>query len=684
MVTLVVTGEASVWRTTGRAALGIVRLVAVVTATAAIASTSALPAAFAGRRAVEAVERQVFGEVPPFPGDIPSLAQTSFVVSRHGERIAELHDEVDRVPLTAAQIPDVVRHAVIATEDADFYGHRGVDHQSIVRAAVTNLQEGHIQEGASTITQQYVRNVLLSSEQTLERKITEAMWAIEIEERLSKEQILTRYLNSAYFGNGVYGVGTAARFYFSKPAAELTAAEAATLAGLIRAPEANDPIEHPERAVARRDIVLAQMRANGYLTAAEARRAERSPLALDIQPDPGPKEPFFVDYVKRVAFDPAIDLQPRLQEALGSTPRERQRAVFEGGLTIHTTVDLAMNAAAQETLRSYLDDPSEDPMGALITVKPDDGAVLAMAIGPEQYGICPDGSGDCAHTKLNPLVPGGGGRYGRQPGSAFKPIVVAAALAAGIPPSWETAAPSGEELEGCGYSEPYAPENYGQIDFGRVDMYEGILNSVNVWAAKLAREVGVLEVKEMARRLGIEHSGNLADFGPPDCSIGLGAANVYPLEMARVYATFANDGVRCDPFVVTEVVDRDGEVIYEHRPRCERVISQRVARRVTDILRGPSSSGTAPYVGRVLDRPVAGKTGTTQEWRDAWFLGFVPQYATAAWVGYAIPASMFGVEAAGITWPRVTGGSIPARMWADYMARILEGAPVEDLPAPGS
>lgn len=661
----------------------LLRLATVIGVMALLVGSLMLPAAVAANRTVDAFSSRFF-DVPPLPEALVEPALSSFVLASDGSVVARLHAEQDRIAVELESIADVAWRAVVATEDQNFFRHNGVAHRAIVRAAVENILAGRIAQGASTITQQYVRNTLLSAEETMERKIHEALWAVELETRLSKGEILESYLNTAYFGNGRYGIATAARFYFSKTPDELDAAEAAMLAGLIRAPEANDPLDNPEAARQRRNIVLRQMVATGFLDQAEADRAKRQPLGLNLNRTE-PTEPFVIDWVKRVMYDPAIDLQPELQEALGDTVEKRLKKIFRGGLTVETTLDRRMQKLADQTLKKYLDDPLDDPLGALVTLETETGAVKSMAIGPKAYGECPSGQTVCKRTKVNPVVPGGGGEFGRQPGSAFKPIVATAALAHGFSPTWSVTTPSGVPIPGCGYREPYAPENYSGHGRGVVNMYEGVENSVNVWAVKLAKAVGIQNVIDMTHTLGIEHSPNLDDFGPKACSIGIGTANVYPLEMARVYATFANDGVRCDPYIISRVLDRDGDVLYEVDPskHCQRVISKRVARRMLDILRGPPSpGGTAPYVGYTLDRPVRGKTGTTDDWVDAWFLAVVPQYATAAWVGYEHPESMFGVEANGVTYGRVTGGTIPAHMWADYMVQVLENVPAEDFPPP--
>ncbi|HEX2028119.1 MAG TPA: transglycosylase domain-containing protein [Nitriliruptorales bacterium] len=670
----------------------LVLLLAVVAASAVLVSALFLPSAIALDRVVRGVNQSVL-DVPPLPEELRRPPVNSVVVAADGVELAELHAEQSRVLVALRDVPQVTQEAVVATEDGAFFRHHGVNHQAILRAAFANLESGDIEQGGSTITQQYVRNVPgigISTEQTIERKLKEAVWAVELEQRLSKEEILERYLNTVYFGNGVYGIGTAARHYFAKHVSQLSLSESALLAGLIRAPERNNPRTDLEAALGRRDIVLRQMEAQGFVTAPETKRARQEPLQLAPPTDGTPTRPFFVEWVKSVLYDPSNDLQPELQAALGEDKAERQRNVFEGGLVIHTTLDRARQDMADATIARYLTDPLHDPLASVVTVDPRTGAVPVMTVGPKQFGNCPEGRTPCELTKVIPAVPGGGSSFGREPGSAFKPVIITAALLEGFTPGYATETSSGQLIEGCEArpGEPYKVNNYAGGGGGIMDMYEAVKRSNNVYHVKLARDVGVEAIFDTAGKLGLARIPNRSDYGARSCSIGLGTVGVYPLEMAAAYATLANRGERCEPFVVTKVTDRDGNLVYQHTSRCEQVIDRGIADRVTDIIQGPpTAGGTAPFVRDQLGRPVAGKTGTTDDWTNAWFMGYVPQYATAVWVGYEFPkcvqgmtsqcGSMFGVEAGGTTYAKVTGGTIPARMWADYMQAALEPVPVE-------
>ncbi len=669
--------------------------VVLIAATAALVAAPVVPVLVVGSEVVGAAEATLL-DAPPLPDELPIAAQLSTVHDHEGTRIAELAGEIRREPVALEDVPDVVIDAVLATEDSGFFEHRGVEHEAIVRAAGRNLAAGEITEGASTITQQYVKMTLLSPEQTIERKLQEVLLAVQLERRDSKEQILEGYLNAVYLGEGVYGVGTAADHYFSKPIGELTVAEAAVLAGSIQAPAVTNPVANEEAARGRRDIVIRQMLAQGRIDQETADEALASEIELDVR-DRSFGEPFWIDTVKRLMYDPDAALQPGLQEALGASIDERIDAIFEGGLRIETTLDRGLMGMAREAIGAYLTDAASDPMGAVISVEHATGAMRTFALGPHDFGRCdPDDDEPCTLTTTNPTVPWGGGS-GRQSGSAFKPFVAAAALVDGFdrrtvpvrrdgdedddddddrdqpggPLEYDS--PSGEEIEPCGAEdEPYEPRNYGDTDAGVIGLYEAMQRSVNTYFVQLARDVGIQRVAEVAMDHGLRW-GNLADFGPVDCSIGLGSAEVFPLGMTLGYGTWTNGGVRCEPYVIERVLDRDGEVLYEHEPRCERVIDRDTARQLREVLRGPvQPGGTAARVGSTVERGVFGKTGTTNSHVDAWFVGAAGELTTSAWVGYEQPRPMESVSIGGTRYEAVTGGTIPAGIWADYISAAFD------------
>jgi membrane peptidoglycan carboxypeptidase len=596
------------------------------------------------------------------PASIEPPAERSVVLAADGTEIASLSGAERRVRVGLDEVADELVDAVLAIEDTAFRDHAGINHRRIGRAAVGNVRAGEVTQGGSTITQQYVKNALLSPRQTFRRKAVEALYAIRLEERLSKDEILERYLNEAYFGEGAYGIGTAASYYYDLPAGQLDLSQAALLAGLIRAPESTNPVDARLQAKNRRNVVLDRMAEEGFVSASAAQTAKREPIELDLNPPEPSRFPFVVEYVKQQLFaDPA----------LGETRAIRQRRVFTDGLRVTTTLDIDAQQAALQTITSTLTDPARQPQAALATVEPGDGAVRALAIGPKPFGVCPSGASECPRTKVNPAVPSLGGS-GRQPGSAFKPFVITAALGEGVPPGWQQETTSGQEIPGCtDAGSAYTPSNYNPPAGGLKDMYTAVRLSNNVYHAKLIGLISPQPVRDVAERAGLR-DGEL----PEQCSLALGSATVYPLQMASAFATFASGGEHCKPYVVAEIAGGD-EQLLQREPDCRRVFEEERMTRLTDILRGPVAGGTA--TAAQLQRPVAGKTGTTQNNRDAWFVGYVPQLATAAWMGYEQPEPMQGVLGVG----SVTGGSIPAQLWADYMSTAVADLPVRQFPQPG-
>lgn len=702
-----------------------VLLVGVVGATSALIAVLIVPAALATNDFLSAVRTQVL-DVPPI-GSADAPPQNSYVYATDGSELAELTFEENRVPVRLSEVPQVAVDAVLATEDADFYSHRGVDHTAIVRAAWTNFRTGGIESGASTVTQQYVKQAFLTPEQTLQRKVQEALYAIQIERELTKDEILELYLNRTYFGHGVYGIGTAAERYFSKDVGDLTLGEAATLAGVVRSPERNNPITSVENAQARRDVVLAQMANHGFITRAQAEAAIDEPLEPSISEPTPPDNPFWVEWVSRLLVNEgaAQGLGSQLDafNTMGATFEERRRTVFQSGLRIHTTLDPELQEQAEDAILQHLtyeDEPPEElarePMGAIISVDPETGAITTMALGPHAYGSCSeddswlgeddDGRLLCDRTKLNTAVPVEGQLIGRrQPGSAYKPLLIAAALEDGVPPTLELDARGPRTIEGCpgeGGTEGWTVRNAGGNDI--LAMYEAVQRSSNVYHALLVADIGPEKLRDMARRLGIR-SSPLEGF----CAAALGAESVTPLEMASAYATLANRGTYCAPFAITRIEDANGRVLWEHSPDCERVLDTEVADRVVDIMAGPISAGGTAPVANLGQWPTRGKTGTTNDYIDAWFVGFVKQMATAAWIGYPNGPTHFGtleqaqavcgdeintpvcietryltnVTIAGQGYARVFGGTIPAPMWKTFMEQAVERFEPEGFPDPG-
>ena len=492
---------------------------------------------------------------------------------------------------------------------------------------------------------------------------------------MDKDTILESYLNTSYFGNGTYGIAAAAEHYWGKQPADLTVSEAALLAGLLRSPERNDPIDNPDNALARREIVLNQMVAVGYLSSADAQRYAAEPLDLNVRGRASSTDvtvegtsDFIVTYViEQLKGDPAFGDHPDPAEA----ERLRFRALATGGYTIRTTIDPGLQRIAQDAIRSKLS-PDAPPLGALTAVDPRIGEIRAIGFGPRPFGTGPGA------VDVNPAVPGLGSDYGRQAGSAFKAFGVVAALEAGVSPAYTIDTPSPYNPTGnCGnVSGGWKPGNYSDGGGGVMDMARATAVSSNVYFAHLVDEhFSPDALKDVAHRMGLRNSqlgGNCASI--------LGTDGTFPLDMAAGFGTLANNGIFCQPFIVAEVIDRNGNVVSRGGDRCEQAIDPGVSARATNMLRGPIEGGTASRNGRI-GRPAAGKTGTTQNFRDAWFVGFVPQLSAAVWVGHESGEDPLTHPDC----PRgMTGGCVPTSIWAAFMQEALAylDLPVEDFPAP--
>jgi len=641
---------------------------------------------------------------------MPPLAQRSVLLDRDGNRLAVLHGTEDRITVPFTRIPVIMRRAIVDIEDSRFYEHHGVDYKGVVRAAVTNQESGAVTQGGSTLTQQYVKNVLLESaddaagrkranERSFSRKLREARYALALEHRLSKDQILANYLNIAYFGDGAYGVATAAQHYFGVDVSRLSLPQAALLAGLVKNPYAFDPKRHLTAARARRDVVLSRMHELGDVSTAQLTAARRVPVA--VQQDVAPSDScqsagsaaFFCSYVvNELLADPKFAPSQQL----------RQRRLFEGGLTIRTSLDPKVQASAQNAVDAVIPNGSRVATASVV-LRPGTGEVLAMATN-RAYGDTSDHkiirlTQDRVHTKFNYAVQGA-----FQPGSTFKMFTLAAALDKGIPlsttfnapPCYEsktlsnpltvTCAPNADAPTGHGY------RNAEDGEGGTFPMDVATWQSVNTYFIQLEEQVGVLKVRDMAQRLGVR-SPRLRSVGPVDGALTLGAFEVSPLDMATAYATIAAHGMRCWPTAVAKVQSGGKDAPYTDSPgRCEQVIKPGLANSVSSVLEGVIKSGTGAQNGQI-GRPAAGKTGTTDEHQSAWFVGFVPQLATAVWVGdyrspYTYPLKVSPttpegtpVAANGYAGNSVFGGGLPTMVWAATMRAALDGVPVVQLPA---
>lgn len=571
---------------------------------------------------------------------LAELAQRSVVLAADGSTIAALFEE-DRAPVALRDVPDTLVRAVLATEDASFYQHEGFSVTAMLRALKENAEAGRVEQGGSTITQQLVKNELLGNDRTLDRKLREAVLAVRLEDQLGKDGVLERYLNSVYFGEGAYGVQAAAERFFGKTLADLTVAESALLAGMIASPERYSPFANPQGAYARRSVVLLRMMAEGHITSEEARAAASEPL---------PSQPRWVLPNDDTYFVAEVKKQLLADPRLGKTKTERAERLFRGGLKIQTTFDPRLQQLARQAVDA--NSPSPDFTQAVVAMEPATGEVKAVV-----------GGVGFDRQKFNVATQGP-----RQPGSAFKIIALAAWLDAGrSPEDWvDAAAP-------CEFPVPdgvWKVDNYDEGSGSLMTLREATYKSSNCAYARLALTLGPERIAAMANRLGIERKL------PAFPSIVLGGEEVTPLEMATVAATLAADGVRREPVWVREVRDAEDRVVLRNEAKAEQAVSPEVARAVSSVMLGVVQQGTGKAA--TIDRPVAGKTGTAQQWTDAWFVGWTPQLATAVWMG----APSGKVPMKGVGGRNVTGGSFPARTFAAFVQPALAGQPVMQFPPP--
>lgn len=565
------------------------------------------------------------------------VARATRIYSADDKLLARLYLENREIVEISTISSDLV-NASVAVEDERFYKHNGIDIVGLIRAVVVNLTQGFGEEGASTITQQYVRNTILLDERTdisLKRKVREAYLAIELEKRYSKKDILEMYLNAIYYGEGAYGAEAASKVYFAKSSSQLTLSEAALLAGLPQQPTRLDPYRHLEQAMKRRDQVLERMLDNDYISQAEytAALAEKPVLKRDPNPEDGIYlAPYFVAHVKK-------ELQAKFSAA----------TVFKGGLVVKTTLDTRLQGYAEQAVASKLG--NSGPEGALVSIDPRNGYVKAL-VGGRDYHL----------NKFNLATQGK-----RQPGSSFKTFVLASAIEQGMPPSYmiDSSSPAYIPTK----PKPWVVGNSEGAGHGMISLASATHASVNTVFARLCWALGAKSVAKTANRMGI--TSTIPEYP----SIALGTHNVTPIDMAAAYGTLASGGVRNDPIVITEVVDASGKSIFKAKPTNKRVLKPEVARAVTDVLKGVINGGTARRAA--IGRPAAGKTGTSQNYRDVWFVGYTPQLVTSVWVGYRTEQTIF------VGGRHAFGGTVCAPIWAAYMKPALAGQAKLDFPAAG-
>lgn len=626
------------------------------------------------------------------------LSQQSRVLWADGSTMATFYDQ-NRIVVPLSAVAPVLRQAVIAIEDSRFYEHGGVDARGIARAAVNNLTGGDTQ-GASTLTQQWIKNVLAEEalreggreayQQVVDddygRKMREVKLAIAADKRLSKDQILENYLNIALFGDGQYGIATAAQHFFNKSAADLTLPEAALLAGMIQRPTYFDPVANPERATERRNVVLARMLELGLIDRAQYEEAVAVPLEAMLQVqesrngcEQAGSAAFFCSYViETILQDPAF----------GETPEDRQQLIYRGGLTITTTLDKPRQEAADAAVKQAVL-PEEPVAAALVSVQPGTGRIVAMA---QSKYYDPRESAGIAGTSLNYSVDAamGGPPDGFQVGSTYKPFVLATWLKQGKSLLSRVGSPRSPQYNvkndftyGCVddqaiASEAWNPGNSEGQGGGRITALEATYRSVNTAYSEMARQLDLCQVRDTAASLGVHRTnGNELSFMPASI---LGSNEIAPLTMASAFAAFARSGTYCKPLAIAEVRNSSGEVIGGQPQECTQAIEPEVADAVASALTNTLDRGTAR--GSDIGWPAAGKTGTTNNSTETWFVGFTRQLAAAVWVGTPNrePSSLNGQTIGGQPRSRVYGGTIAAPTWRAYMDAAMQGFPREEFP----
>ncbi len=582
-------------------------------------------------------------------------AETTFVCAADVENgtcsydrsIAQFSATENRVTLRYDEIPLVVIQAVVAAEDRDFFHHNGIDPFGIARALVRDLEGSGVQQGGSTITQQYVKIAFLTRERSLTRKLREAALSIKLERKLSKQEILGRYLNEVYFGRGAYGIEAASRAYFGIGARDLNLPQAAYLVGLIRAPNLADAVKDPEEASRRRSSVLTAMVETGAITAAEAAAAKAVPWEGNVLVSP-PR----VENVRVVPDFEAVGgsyiaewVRTQLIKRFG------EGTTYTKGLRVYLTVDRGQQRAAYQAVTKALDQPN-DPAGALVAVDAR-GRVTAMV-----------GGRDFDKSKVNFALGTAGGGSGRQPGSTFKAFALTAFVEKGFSIQSRFNAPPELILPKADEGRDWTVSNFDDEDLGGVTVEKGTWLSSNTMYAQIMQQVGPQAVVDEAAKLGVT-----APMKPVN-SVVLGTSELSVLDLASAYSTLSRRGVSIAPFVIRRVEAADGSVLYDAgEPKGNQVIPEPVADTVTTVLRGVIKSGTGT-AAKLKGRDSAGKTGTTQEHRDAWFVGYTCHLTAAVWMGYDTPAPMENLH--GVA--KVTGGTLPARIWKAFMDKATDGS----------
>ena len=570
---------------------------------------------------------------PDLANDILPPA-SSQIYDINGKEIANVHAAENRRPVKIQQVPKDLQNAFVAVEDTRFYEHNGVDPRGILRALYVNISGHGVSEGGSTITQQLAKNAYLTQDRTITRKIQEVFLAMQLERQYTKREILEMYMNQIYFGQGAYGVQAAAQTYFGKNVEDLTLSECAMLAGIPKSPNYYSPMNSIQAAQDRKAVVLDQMSKYGYISSSAAAKAKQEQLAIvkQAQKDTVTEASYFIDYVTQILID-----------------KYGADAVYKDGLKIYTTIDMEAQRAAENAMKQL---PAvrtdgnniQQPQGALVAIDPHNGYVKAMV----------GGRGTDQFNRATMAV--------RQPGSAFKPFVFIAALENKFTPN-TIIEDSPINING------WQPKNYSGGFSGRVTMRDVARNSINVPTVKIAQKIGIDKPIYYAQEMGIT---TFVLDGPQNdrtLSTALGGLTkgVTPLELTSAYGTFANKGIHVEPVVIIKVLDRNGKVMEQSEPKQRSVVSENSVSELTDMLEDVIKRGTGTRAN--IGRPAAGKTGTTSDYHDAWFVGYTPDLVCGVWVGNDDNTAMNGV----------TGGLLPAQIWKAFMEKALAQVPAKQF-----
>ncbi|MFD5237295.1 transglycosylase domain-containing protein [Streptomyces tendae] len=615
----------------------------------------------------------------------PPLSQRTTILDAEGGTIATVYSR-DRTVVDLKDISPYMQKAIVAIEDSRFYEHGAIDLKGVLRALNKNARSGEVSEGASTLTQQYVKNVFVeeagddatkvaqATQQTIGRKIQELKLAIQVEEELGKKKILENYLNITFFGQQAYGVEAASQRYFSKHAKDLNVQEAALLAGIVQSPSRYDPVNDEAEATKRRNVVLNRMAQVGDISTAEAEKAKKAPLGLKVsKPKNGcitavNDASFFCDYVREVFLSEPV---------FGKTRKDRAKIWNQGGLTIRTTLDPKAQESVHQSLKDHVN-KSDSVAAASTLVEPGTGRIVAMGQS-KPYGYGKD------ETEINYSVDHavGGSNYGFPTGSTFKPFLAAAALEENVPATKEYSSPYDMDypspIQTCDKpwinDSGYRVENENESEVGPYRLKEAMAKSVNTYFVQMLADIGLCPVASMADKLHV-HQGNGDKLPQNPSALALGSVGMSPLTMASAYATFASRGMYCTPVAIESITQKVGnkqKSLEVPKSTCSRAMTEKTADSVNTLLQGVVDSGTGKAAG-LSDRDNAGKTGTTDERKNAWFVGYTPNMSGAVWVGSASQkVEMKNITIGGVYHPLVFGGAVPGPIWKDAMTGALEG-----------